>query len=94
MSDDRPAGYTFLRWWLAARAEAEALRAQLAVLEAQWLAAEHAADYWYFEANNPEEAREARRQRTSTAHIDVRLARQATAERWAALDAAEEARAS
>ena len=50
--------------------------------------AEHDADFWYFEANNPDEARERRREISSTAHIDVRDARQETAHRLAALDAA------
>ena len=79
---------TLLDLWLAAAAEASALRAQLAQLEAMWLEAEFDADFWYFEANNPDEARERRREISSTTAIDVRAARQETAQRLAALSAA------
>lgn len=76
----------FMRLWLRAASEVTVLREQVAWLEQQWLRAELDADYWYFEANNPDEARERRRALASTASIDARLARQETAERWAALD--------
>lgn len=66
----------FMRFWLDAAAEADALRAQLAEMEALWLRAEAEADLWYFEANNPEEARARRRELASTVHIDVRAARE------------------
>lgn len=79
----------FMRLWLDAAAEVRVLREHVAQLEQQWLRAELDADYWYFEANNPEEARERRRLLASTAAVDVAAARQETAERWAALDAAE-----
>jgi hypothetical protein len=78
----------FMRWWLDAAAEVRVLREHVAMLERQWLRAELDADYWYFEANNPDEARERRRALASTAALDARAARQETAERWAALDAA------
>lgn len=42
-----------LELWLRAAAEADALRQQLAYLEAAWLRAEADADYWYAQANNP-----------------------------------------
>lgn len=51
--------------------------------------AEFDADYWYFEANNPDAARERRKEATSTVHLDVEKARRETAARLAALDAAE-----
>lgn len=66
-------------------AGADLARAQLELRLAE---AEHEADHWYFEANNPEEARAARAERMSTTALDVAAARQETAERWAALDAA------
>lgn len=78
----------FLDWWLESRLEVKALTAQLAVLEAAWLRAEADADFWYFEANNTDEARERRREISSTTHLDVRAARSETATRLAALDAA------
>lgn len=79
----------FITLWLRTAAEVTALRSQLAHLEALWLRAEAEADHWYFEANNPAEARERRAALASTAHLDVRAARQETAQRWAAPDAAE-----
>ncbi|MGW9345877.1 hypothetical protein ACWGR3_30510 [Streptomyces albidoflavus] len=78
----------FLTLWLRAASEVDALRAQLAHLEAMWLRAEADADYWYFEANNPDEARARRRDLASTVHMDVRAARIETATRLAALTAA------
>jgi hypothetical protein len=51
---------TLLDLWLSATAERDALRAQLEHLQALWLRAEAEADHWYFEANNPEDARERR----------------------------------
>lgn len=78
----------FMQLWLNAAAEARVLREHAAWLEEQWLRAELDADYWYFEANNPDEARERRRALASTAVLDARAARQETAERLAALDAA------
>lgn len=74
--------------WLNAAAEVDALRAQLEQLEALWLAAEADADFWYFEANNPDEARERRRALGSSTPIDVRMARNETATRLAALGVA------
>lgn len=76
-----------LTLWLRAALEVAALRAQLAYLEAAWLRAEAAADYWYFEANNPDDARSRRAALASTAPVDVREARRDTAQRWADLSA-------
>lgn len=53
-------------------------RAQVEELERLWLAAEHDADHWYFEANNPEEARAQRAALSSTASIDAQSARAQT----------------
>lgn len=50
--------------------------------------AEYDADFWYFEANNTDEARARRAEISSTTHLDVRAARAETATRLAALDAA------
>lgn len=74
----------FMTLWLNAAAEVTVLREHVAWLEQQWTRAETDADYWYFEANNPDEARERRRSLASTAALDARAARQETAQRWAA----------
>ena len=50
----------FINLWLEARHEVWALREHVKQLEAMWLRAEADADHWYFEANNPDEARERR----------------------------------
>lgn len=68
-------------WRDGFHAGAAAVRARLARAEAD-------ADYWYFEANNPDEARARRAELASGLSIDAAGARQETAERWAALDAA------
>ena len=47
---------SIIDFWLKAAGEAEALRHQVAYLEAAWLRAEADADYWYAQANNPEQA--------------------------------------
>lgn len=69
-------------------AERAALRIQLEATTQLWLAAEADADHWYFEANNPAEARERRAQLADTTCIDVVENRAATDQRWAAMDAA------
>lgn len=74
----------FMTLWLRAASEVTVLREHVVWLEQQWLQAAADADYWYFEANNPDEARERRRALASTASIDARIARQETAQRWAA----------
>lgn len=47
---------SIIDYWLKAAGEAEALQHQVAYLEAAWLRAEAEADYWYAQANNPEQA--------------------------------------
>lgn len=69
-------------------AERAALRIQLEATTQLWLNAEADADHWYFEANNPAEARERKAQLADTTCIDVVENRAATDQRWAALSAA------
>lgn len=72
----------FLRWWLEAMAEVRALREHVGWLEEQWTRAELDADRWYFEANNPDEARARHAALASTASIDAREARLEADQRW------------
>ena len=67
---------TLVELWQESSGEVWALREQVKYLEAAWLRAEFDADYWYFEANNPELARKRRAELTSTTCIDIRSARE------------------
>lgn len=74
----------FINLWLDARHEIWALQEHVKQLEAMWLRAEADADHWYFEANNPAEARERHHALRDTTFIDVREARRTASERPAA----------
>jgi hypothetical protein len=73
---------------LAVRAFKAGFAAGVDSITPQLVQAEADADHWYFEANNPDEARARRRELSDSSAIDVRAARQETAQRMAALDAA------
>lgn len=84
---------TLLELYTEKALEATALRAQLAELTRMWLRAEADADFWYFEANNAEDARARRAEISSTASIDARAARTDTARQWAERTAEEQRQA-